>query len=563
MDLSEDLSDASTPRRCSEAGSDSEADELSEFVACLHVGDPDDFAAHLGELLREFLHAGSGRASEGLSFCSLLLVAFMRVGAQNAGDDFLDADAREKWMECIRGAGRGSEEAVMKCFVGCLGSGDSCKNLLSRVLRRQDFDYWEKLHMVPRGSVGGDPLLVAVYAIDYFVRRFLEPKGINTKRWQADVGGGWYRGSEPAAAFFQRANDFLAAHVSEYTRALGEAVKIGSYCALLRTSRLAALLLFEHLAESKLQHKAGAAGPPSSFAGFRLLVGSSGGVVSAEPSALPSRAALAIALEGLRAVAGLPHTDLARLAGGGPGEAQATESIAGRKRKRTGEMDAAAMREAFQAEASSFKSWFDYAPFSVEEWTKERNGHAEDDEKERSELGKGSFAITYRMQILNEISGTDVKRGKWFAVKTILKRTIRDFNISEEVIHEEVRLLTEVSHENVIQCFHLFNEGRCFHLVMEIALGGTVADRIKRAQREPIEERQIESWMAELASAFKYMHERNIFHRDVKPENLLLSDGQQIKVVAAYPLARKLTSCYPEMIPLLYTVNVLESHLFG
>ena len=82
----------------------------------------------------------------------------------------------------------------------------------------------------------------------------------------------------------------------------------------------------------------------------------------------------------------------------------------------------------------------------MEEWTKERNGHAEDDKKERSELGKGSFAITYRMQILNEISGADVKRGKWFAVKTILKRTIRDLKISEEVIHEEVRLLTEVSH---------------------------------------------------------------------------------------------------------------------
>ena len=97
-------SDASTdPQGDSEAGSDSEADELSECVAGLHVGDPGDFLKHLDELLREFIRAGSGRASEGLSFCSLLLVAFMRVGAQNAGDDFLDADAREKWMECIRG----------------------------------------------------------------------------------------------------------------------------------------------------------------------------------------------------------------------------------------------------------------------------------------------------------------------------------------------------------------------------------------------------------------------------------------------------------------------------
>ena len=55
----------------SEAGSDSEAEELSECVACPHVGDPGDFLKHLDELLREFIRAGSGRASEGLSFCSL------------------------------------------------------------------------------------------------------------------------------------------------------------------------------------------------------------------------------------------------------------------------------------------------------------------------------------------------------------------------------------------------------------------------------------------------------------------------------------------------------------
>jgi hypothetical protein len=313
LDSPGDLSDASTdPRRDSEAGSDSEAEELSECVACLHVGDPDDFAAHLDELLGKFIRAGSGRASEGLSFCSLLLVAFMRVGAQNAGDDFLDADLRGKWMECIQGASCGSEEVVMKCFVGCLGSREDCEHRLTTVLRTRPHEFTRRRdqHREACGVHGDEPRFAAVYVVDLLVRKYLRKKS-----WEIQVVRDWYRGSEPAAAFFQRANDFLAAHVSEYTSALGEAVKIGSYCALLGTSRLAALLLFEHLAESKLQHKAaGAAGPPPCFAGFRLLVGSSGAVVSAEPGALPSRAALANALEGLRTVAGLPRADLALLA---------------------------------------------------------------------------------------------------------------------------------------------------------------------------------------------------------------------------------------------------------
>ena len=311
MDLSRYLSDASTdPGRDSEPGSDSEAEELRECIACPHVGDPGDFLKHLDELLGEFIRAGSERASWGLSFCSLLLVAFMRVGAKAAGDDFLDADSREKWMECIRG---GSQGELFVCFVGCWTCTEARQTSFGTVLGVADtYEYWRGIHLRHHGN-RADPLFLAVYAVHRVVEKLLHPNGLNAEAWRDDVVEKWYNSSEPAQGFFESTNTFLAAHVSEYTKALGEAVKIGSYCALLCTSRLAALLLFEHLAESKLQHKADAAGTPPCFAGFRLLVGSSGGVVSAEPSALPSRAALAVALEGLRAVAALPRADLALL----------------------------------------------------------------------------------------------------------------------------------------------------------------------------------------------------------------------------------------------------------
>ena len=137
------------------------------------LGDPGDFLKHLDELLGEFIRAGSGRASWGLSFCSLLLVAFMRVGAKAAGDDFLDADSREKWMECIRGGSKAS--SLMLCGLLDLYRGPtnffrncSWGGRYLRVLARHTFETsWQPSR----------PLFLAVYAVHRVVEKLLHPNG--------------------------------------------------------------------------------------------------------------------------------------------------------------------------------------------------------------------------------------------------------------------------------------------------------------------------------------------------------------------------------------------------
>ena len=305
-----DLSDADT---FSVDGSDDEGWDPNEVVVVHHPGEPVDFHAHMGELLRHCIWAGGAGAKGSLSFCSLMLVAFMRTGAASvdSNTEFLDEESRKKWLRCVR-APDVCEEAVIKCFVDCVdraGTGRIFAGLVAESgIKESGYKYAkDRLRKSP------DAHFAAVYVIDRVVQMLLSPKGLNKEQWQREVGQGWFKSDQPAKAFFGRANSFFASHVEASIKALGEAVPVGSFCALLYTSRLAALLLLEHLKEHKLRHKSAGKGPPPGLAGCSLVVGSSGGVVSAAESDLPSSAALAVALEGLRAVAALPRADLALL----------------------------------------------------------------------------------------------------------------------------------------------------------------------------------------------------------------------------------------------------------
>jgi len=185
------------------------------------------------------------------------------------------------------------------------------------------------------------------------------------------------------------------------------------------------------------------------------------------------------------------------------------------------------LQKALSASTQGMQHFFEYAPFSVEEWTTVHNGESDDDEEERSLLGEGAFGKTSRMKARVKIEGAGVEPGQLFAMKTISSKTMKKKGISEQNIKHEVGVLQRLRHRNIIRCFHLFCEKKNFHLVMEIALGGHLADKIKAGPEDPA---HVQRWMLQLASAFTYMHQQGVYHQDVKPENILLSERGSVKV---------------------------------
>lgn len=117
-----------------------------------------------------------------------------------------------------------------------------------------------------------------------------------------------------------------------------------------------------------------------------------------------------------------------------------------------------------------------------------------------------------------------IKSGQEFAVKIVDKHG---------ETHSRKRILREVNifktckgHPNIVQLLDWFEDDTKFYLVMEKMRGGPLLQHI--LQRGYFTEEEARRVTKDIASALKFMHDRGIAHRDVKPENILCTDPDRI-----------------------------------
>mmetsp|Transcript_42683 Transcript_42683/g.120606 ORF Transcript_42683/g.120606 Transcript_42683/m.120606 type:complete len:405 (+) Transcript_42683:112-1326(+) len=88
----------------------------------------------------------------------------------------------------------------------------------------------------------------------------------------------------------------------------------------------------------------------------------------------------------------------------------------------------------------------------------------------------------------------------------------------------EIQLLRSLDHPNIVAFVDAVLVEATLHIVMECATGGDLAQKI-RAQRDAEElfaERTIMGAFVQVLVALKFVHERRILHRDVKPANMFV-----------------------------------------
>ena len=129
----------------------------------------------------------------------------------------------------------------------------------------------------------------------------------------------------------------------------------------------------------------------------------------------------------------------------------------------------------------------------------------------------------------------DTKLGREVAVKVLPER----FTAEPERLarfQREARVLAAFSHANIAQIHEVGAEGERTFLVMELAAGETLADRIARGPVPPGEAVPI---ALQIAEALEAAHERGIVHRDLKPANVKVDAEGRVKVLD-FGLARAL-----------------------
>uniref|UniRef100_A0A0R3RXL9 Protein kinase domain-containing protein n=1 Tax=Elaeophora elaphi TaxID=1147741 RepID=A0A0R3RXL9_9BILA len=134
-------------------------------------------------------------------------------------------------------------------------------------------------------------------------------------------------------------------------------------------------------------------------------------------------------------------------------------------------------------------------------------------------LGSGAYASVK--------TGISLATGKEFAIKLIDKHEAG--HTRSRVIHEVETFNLCKNHPNIVQLHEWFEDHDRFYLVFEKMRGGPLLDHIQR--KKFFTEQEASKVTKDIATALKFLHDRGIAHRDVKPENVLCSDIDRVSPV--------------------------------
>ncbi|KAH1162432.1 hypothetical protein GLYMA_01G099600v4 [Glycine max] len=147
------------------------------------------------------------------------------------------------------------------------------------------------------------------------------------------------------------------------------------------------------------------------------------------------------------------------------------------------------------------------------------------------QIGAGSFSVVWHGR--HKVHGTEV------AIKEIA--TLRLNKKLQESLMSEIFILKRINHPNIISLHDIINQvpGK-IHLVLEYCKGGDLSLYIQRHGRVP--EATAKHFMQQLAAGLQVLRDNNLIHRDLKPQNLLLSrnDEKSVLKIADFGFARSL-----------------------
>ncbi|KAK2728041.1 hypothetical protein QYM36_008498, partial [Artemia franciscana] len=124
------------------------------------------------------------------------------------------------------------------------------------------------------------------------------------------------------------------------------------------------------------------------------------------------------------------------------------------------------------------------------------------------EIGTGAFGVVHRCR--------ERKTGLIFAAKFIPVTQ----HTEKELIRKEIDIMNQLHHPKLINLHDAFEDEDEMVLIYEFLSGGELFERIT-AEGYVMSEAEVINYMRQVCEAVKHMHEKNIIHLDIKPENIM------------------------------------------
>ncbi len=142
-------------------------------------------------------------------------------------------------------------------------------------------------------------------------------------------------------------------------------------------------------------------------------------------------------------------------------------------------------------------------------------------------IGQGGMATVYR--------AVDLARGRPVAIKVL--RPELSAVLGVERFLREIAVTARLDHPHIVPLFDSGEAAGMLYYAMPLIDGESIAERIKRQGPLPITDAV--GLAIEVAGALQYAHERGVIHRDIKPDNIMISAGHAR--VADFGIARAVT----------------------
>ncbi|KAF8733776.1 hypothetical protein HU200_014623 [Digitaria exilis] len=144
-------------------------------------------------------------------------------------------------------------------------------------------------------------------------------------------------------------------------------------------------------------------------------------------------------------------------------------------------------------------------------------------------LGSGSFGMVYE-GISDE--------GAFFAVKEV-SLLDQGSNAQQSILalEQEIALLSQFEHENIVQYYGTDKEESKLYIFIELVTQGSLSSLY---QKYKLRESQVSAYTRQILNGLLYLHERNVVHRDIKCANILVHANGSVKL-ADFGLAKEMS----------------------
>ena len=153
-------------------------------------------------------------------------------------------------------------------------------------------------------------------------------------------------------------------------------------------------------------------------------------------------------------------------------------------------------------------------------------------------IGIGGFGITYAAHhnllgtqyAIKElfVSGRSVREDNHYTV-CLQNLEAEKYTKIRKRFFDEAKTLTKLDNPHVVKVLDVFEENNTAYIAMEFVPGETLQKKIKR--NGALAFRDAVNYIAQLSEAVEYIHTKHILHRDIKPDNVMITPEERVVLI--------------------------------